>query len=250
MKERIPFSWRPLLPFAAVLLVWELAGHMAQLRPDRLPTPSRILFEAWRAGPYLSEHLAATAFAILGGLAAAVAASSLALALCVATPQSYPALRNIADSWKKFPVIAVAPVLVHWLGYGGRPRVLLVALTTFPVIVSGLLRGLAQVPEEMLELMTLNGATPGQITLKLRIPFLMPRALGSLKSAAALGVAACIAGEYVQAEAGLGFLMLSALSTMNTPLLFAGVCAAGLLAGVLVLLVAAAERGLTPWSER
>jgi NitT/TauT family transport system permease protein len=240
-------SWRPLFFWAVALLTWELVGHFFAVRPDILPTPSRIVLEAWRDGPYMAEHMWATTYAVITGLICAFAVASLAFLACTEFRQSCLAVRAVSDMWLVLPVLAVAPVLVHWFGYGGLPRTLLVALATCPVLASGIFRGMARIPAAMAELMSTLGATRAQTTLKLRIPFILPALLESMKTAVAAAVAASVVGEFVQAEAGLGFLMLSALSRMNTPLLFAGVLAAASLAGVLAGIVGAARRILVPW---
>jgi NitT/TauT family transport system permease protein len=241
------FSCRPMLFWAAGLLTWEMVGHFFKVRPDILPTPSRIVLETWRDGPYIAEHTWATTYAVITGLICALAVASVAFLACTQSRQWCPAVRAVSDIWLVLPVLAVAPVLVHWFGYGGLPRLLLVALAACPVLTSGIFRGIASIPDTMAELRSTLGATRAQTTLKLQIPFILPAFLESMKTAVAAAVAASVVGEFVQAEAGLGFVMLSALSRMNTPLLFAGVLAAASLAGVLAGIIGAARRILVPW---
>ncbi len=247
MRKKRAFPSNTLVWLTAAFIAWELMGRLLRIRPDILPTPSRIVLEAWRNSPDLLRHLLATATPWLFGLVAAMALALAAGLACASFQRPCRVLLGVARTWQAIPVIALAPVLVLWFGYGGMPRALLVGLAAFPVIATAVLTGLRGIPAEMLEMMRSMRATPAQVTLKLRIPFLLPALLRSLKSAATVGIAAAVAAEFVEAEAGLGYLMLSAISKMNTPLLFAAFLCAAALAALLIGVVKAAEHVLTPW---
>ncbi len=241
-------SGHTLLSWTVAFIAWELAGRFLRLRPDTLPTPSRIVLEAWRSSPELLQHLLSTATAWLSGLGAALALALAAGLVCASFQRASGMLLGFTGAWHAIPVAALAPVLVLWFGYGEVPRAFLVTLVTFPLIAGAVLRGLRRIPAEMPEMMHTLRATPAQVTMKLMVPYVLPPLCRSLKTAATAGVAAAVTAEFVQAEAGLGYLMLSAITRMNTPLLFASFLCAAALAALLIGCIKAAERVLSPWA--
>ena len=145
------------------------------------------------------------------------------------------------------PKIAIAPLLIIWLGYGAPPKIVIVFLICFFPMVIDTAAGLKSVEEDMLHLIRALGATPWQIFTKIRLPNAMPYIFNGMKISVTLAVVGAIVGEFVGASKGLGYLILVGSANLETNLLFAAVIVLSLLGIVLFSLVRALEKIFIPW---
>jgi ABC-type nitrate/sulfonate/bicarbonate transport system permease component len=145
------------------------------------------------------------------------------------------------------PVLAIAPILVIWLGFGMAPKVIVAALVVFfPVVINGI-AGLNSIDLEMVNLMRSLGAGGWQIFWKLRFPAALPIVFAGLKNAAAISAIGAIVGEWVGASEGLGPVMIEANASFKTATTFAAILYLAAIAIALFGLVALAERLALPW---
>jgi len=232
---------------AIVLLLWEFAGRIMQFRPSILPTPSRILLEVWRQAPVLQQHGQATFEEIMAGLLLAIALATPFAYLVALFPRIQPFVAPLLLLIRRAPLLALAPVLLVWFSFGMLPKTLVVLLMAFFPTAEGILAGLRSIPEEMIDLLRTMRAGSLQILFKVQIPGSLPGFLEGLKIAIRLAVSGAIVAEFVAADQGLGYLMLSGISKMEVPLVFAALTVLtgfGLAFYVLVILL---ERMLIPW---
>lgn len=240
--------WPPVLALAVALLIWEVAVRLAGIQPWLAPTPSAV-FEA------LVEHrtrlaratLLSTAGA-LGGLVASLilgCASSLVFALS-------GILRRALYPWavvlQTVPVVAIAPLIVIWIGEGLSSVVVVATIVSlFPIVTAGT-HGLLRVRPELLELFAVHGATRAQVLWKLRVPHALPDVLVGARVAAGLAVVGTVVGElmvgYGAATASLGTIVLAASSQLDTALLFAAIILATVLGVAIVAMVGAVSRAV------
>src|SRR5262249_34373767 len=148
---------------------------------------------------------------------------------------------------KILPQVAIAPILIVWLGLGLAPKIIVaVLLGFFPILVATYL-GLSFVEEELLEL----GRAMGANRLRLFWRFELPAALPHILSGAKVGMASCVIGvivaEFLASNAGLGHMVLRATGQMDTELVLATVIALSIQGSIFYLLVSAAEKLLIPW---
>jgi ABC-type nitrate/sulfonate/bicarbonate transport system permease component len=145
------------------------------------------------------------------------------------------------------PVLAIAPILVIWLGFGLAPKVIVAALVVFfPVVINGI-AGLNSTDPEMINLMRSLGAGGWQIFWKLRFPAALPIVFAGLKNAAAISAIGAIVGEWVGATSGLGPVMIEANASFKTATTFAAILYLAVIAIALFGLVALGERLALPW---
>ncbi|MBL0421909.1 ABC transporter permease [Ramlibacter sp. AW1] len=145
------------------------------------------------------------------------------------------------------PVIAIAPILIIWFGFGMTPKVIVVALITFFPVAVNTVAGLASVDRETVQLMDAFGASRRQIYTKVYVPASMPFVFAGLKNAASISAIGAIVGEWVGAHEGLGPLMISAIAGFQTTLVFAAIFYLAFMAMSMFLLVSLAERLVMPW---
>jgi len=142
----------------------------------------------------------------------------------------------IAIAVKTTPIVAVAPLLVIWLGTGWWSKIVAVILICFfPVLVNAV-KGLKAADVEYRELFQTLGASRAQEFRKLRIPYCLPYLFSALKISSSLAIVGAIVGEFVGATQGLGYLIMVSSAHLETATLFAAIAAAAL-AGILMFYV-------------
>ena len=151
---------------------------------------------------------------------------------------------------QSIPIVAIAPLLVIWLGPGILSKILTSALIVFfPVLVNTIV-GLRSVPRELYDLMRSLKASPWQRIIKLEIPAALPVFLGGLRIGATLAVIGAVVGEFVGADKGLGFLVNVGRGLYDTALVFVAVFTLVLLALGLYGSVVFLENRLLSWQKR
>jgi ABC-type nitrate/sulfonate/bicarbonate transport system permease component len=157
----------------------------------------------------------------------------------------YPAI--VAS--QAIPIIALAPILLIWFGYGLTPKVIVVVLICFFPIAVNMADGLRAVDPDAIALLRSMGANRWQVMRIVRIPTSLPYLLSGLRIAAAVSVIGAIVGEWVGASSGLGYLMTRSAAQFQTALLFSAVGISALLGITLFTIVALSERWLLPWRK-
>lgn len=147
------------------------------------------------------------------------------------------------------PKIAVAPLLVIWMGFGLLPKVVMVVLLCFFPIVLSTAAGVKSTPEELRELIRSLEATPFQAFRKVRLPSALPHLFVGLKLAISLAVIGAVIGEFVGATKGLGYLIVISGGTADTSLAFAALAFLAVISIALYYTLLALERWLVPWAE-
>lgn len=232
---------------ATVLAVWEAYVRVSDIRPQLLPAPSRVLSEGWafrgliwaHTLPTLRETAVGFSLAILAGTACAIAIDFSS----VARRALYPAL--VAS--QAIPVVAVAPLLVLWFGFGIVPKALVVALVTFFPITVGWVDGFAATERAASNLLRSMGATRWQVFRLARVPGALPSFFSGLRIAITYAVVGAIFAEYVGAKRGLGIFMQLQQNSFRTDLVMAAVVVTALISVALFLATYVVERLAIPW---
>ena len=159
----------------AALLAWELGVEAAEMPEYLLPAPSVILKKFWQTLPVQMEHLAVTAGTTLAGLVMALGAGVvLALVVMTYVKPLQSVILPLFAAFNGIPKIAIAPLLVTWLGLGAEPKVLLAfLLALFPVFVNAA-TGLSEIQPDVLDLARLFGGTELRIFWKVRLMNALP----------------------------------------------------------------------------
>jgi NitT/TauT family transport system permease protein len=221
--------WRPGTRASSLaLLVVLLAAGEAGVRVFHvpkflIPPVSDIAGALWRGlatSPLAKDglwfHSGITLIEILLGF---FVGSAIGLAIGVVVSQM-PRLEAILEPYvaalQSLPKVAVAPIIVVWLGFGIGSKVAIICLLTFfPVLVTSI-AGFKAVEPDRIELLRSLSATPWQIFRKAKFPTALPYIFAGLNMAAAFAVVGAIVGEFVGAQAGLGVLILQMEAQMDT----------------------------------
>jgi len=237
----------PLLLVGALLVVWEAYCRLAGVSPVVLPAPSRILEQLWAFRGDAFRHTLPTLTETATGLAVSIVVSVAAAVLMDRFATVRRALAPLLVASQTVPVVAIAPLLVLWFGFGLAPKVLIVVLVTFFPVTIALLDGFAAASGEATDLLRSLGASRGQLFRELRWPAALPSFFTGLRIAATYGVIGAVFGEYVGAYEGLGIWMQLSQNAFRTDLVFAAILLAAVLSVALFGLVVLLERLVIPW---
>ena len=146
------------------------------------------------------------------------------------------------------PKVAIAPLFLMWLGYGIVPNILIGALIGFFPVVINTAVGLTQIDDDLVDLGRVFNAPKWKVFLKIRVPNAYPYILSALKVTATAAVVGAIVGEFVASQRGLGYVIITTQSSMNTPVAFAALVWISMLGLLLFGFVALLSRLLVPWA--
>ncbi len=237
----------PLLLLVLLLVGWQVATAVWQIEPWLLPSPLQIARAALDARGLLGPHIWQTMIETLVGFVLATTVGfGLALTIDFSTALRR-AIYPILVVSQTVPIIAIAPLLVIWFGYGILPKVLVVSLVCFFPIVVSMADGLQSADPDLIALLQAMGASRRQVFWKVRLPGALPAVFSGTKIAVTYSVIGAIIGEWVGASRGLGVFMLRSTNAFRTDWLFAAIAITALLSVILFLIVSGLERALLPW---
>ncbi len=232
----------PILFAVAVLLAWQWAVDAYNVPEVILPSPADIYRKTLIAWPFLLQHAVPTGTeAAIGFLLATVLGISLAVLLAYSKWARAALYPNVVF-FQLIPKIALAPLFIVWLGIGSSSRLAFSMFIAFFPVVIATLTGLNATPPDMLRMCRALTARSWQVFLSVRFPYALPHIFSGLKIAVTFAIIGIIVGEFITAQAGLGYLILFASSQAETALILASIgmlCVVGL---VLYGAVAGLER--------
>lgn len=237
----------PILGVLLILVSWVLICWIGNLPTVVLPTPDKVLRAFVSRFDLLLGEGWFTLKETLGGfLLAMVVGLPISIGIANSRPLNlmfYPLLVAL----QSVPKVALAPIIMIWLGTGMQSKLAIVWLVAFFPIIVDTTAGLRSTPKELLELAHSLRASSMQIFLKIQFPAALPFVLTGAKVGMTLAVIGAVIGEFVSSSEGLGYLLLSATSQLDTPLAFAALFALSLLGVFSYLLVELVEALAAPW---
>jgi len=242
----------PALVLVAAVALWQLWVSAGPLDPQLVPGPGFVVWSTWDDQANLWPAIGTTTEeAVLGLLAAAAAAFVIAVAIDTWVPVRRGLYPLIIAS-QTIPMIALAPLVLIWWGFGLVPKIVLVALFSFFPVAVGLIQGLAATDPDSLNLLRTMRASRLALLLRVRLPSALPQFFTGLKISVTYAYGAAIVAEFVGAEQGLGLYMYSAAhaAPVATDLVFGAIVAIALLTIALFAVVAGLERVAMPWKPR
>jgi NitT/TauT family transport system permease protein len=239
----------PLLGIAAILIVWQVYVTAFGVNRIVLPGPLDITRAALANWPVLMRETWPTFLESLLGFALAIAIG-IPVAVCVANSRVLNlTLYPILIATQSIPKVAVAPIILVWFGLGLQSKLVIAFLVAFFPIVVDTATGMKATPAGLLELARSLRASPLQIFLKVQFPAALPSIFAGAKVAVTLAVIGAVIGEFVGSLNGLGNLLLTANSQLDSPLAWAALVWLSVLGIVLFAAVVVVERLVMPWSE-
>jgi len=238
--------------FLLFISAWKAVTFIFRIPPFLLPPPEDVFTEyvTLLVNGLLLVHTYVTLYETITGF---LAGSAIGMLLGYPLAKSRRLERILSPyivAAQTAPKIALAPLIVIWLGFGIASKFFLVALIVFFPIFVNMITGVRSVDRNLLELMKSTGASKFDIFWKIEIPSSLPMLFAGYKTGITLAVIGAVVGEFVGANAGLGYLTIYAAGLMDTTQVFVAIFQLTLLGISLYALISFIEKKLMPWYER
>lgn len=246
-QANIFISLSPWLLGVSFIIFWEIAAIYGWLPKFIIPAPSAIVQALVEDRHNLWLNSQVTLIQAFIGLGLGIVlAFSLALIMDM-LPWLNQALYPLLIVTQTIPTVAIAPILVLWLGYDMTPKIVLVVLTTlFPMIIS-ILNGFSQADDDAIQLLRLMGANRWQILKHVKIPASMTYFLSGLRVSVSYAFVSSVVAEWLGGFEGLGVYMIQTKRAFAYDKMFAVIVLISLLSLFFMRLVSLCEKYLTPW---
>ena len=243
MREVVP----PVLLIGFVLAGWQVVAERSGLSAFILPSPIRVVQAAWRTRALLGEAVGTTMIETVLGMAVALVLGVTLAALMDFSSFLRRALYPILVASQTVQVLAIAPLLIIWFGFGLLPKVIIVVLVCFFPLAVNTADGLASADPDLIALLRAMGARRSEIWRMVRLPSALPSFFSGLRVAVTYSVVGATIGEWVGGSAGLGLYMLRSKNALATDQVFVAIVITSILSIGLFVLVYLIERAVLPW---
>ena len=239
----------PAIFFLLLIILVQILTMKLNIPKYILPSPLDVIKVLVKDRALLMEHAKITLFESISGFIVAVILGIILGGLL----GYFKLLKNILYPVilisQMIPLIAVAPLVLIWFGFGVMPKIIIVIIVClFPCILS-FLDGLDNIDDELVNLMKTMKASEIQIFFKLKLPASLQSLLSGLKISAVYSIMGAVIGEWLGAESGLGIYMTRAISSFKTDALFADILIIIVLSLIVFKIVEFSEKALMPWKK-
>ena len=238
----------PLAGTLIIILAWHYYVVLFHVPIVVLPTPMQVLHAMVTESKALLEEGWVTALECIYGFALA-----MAIGIPIAVTMTYSRIANqmfypLLVASQSIPKVAIAPILLVWFGTGLQSKLAMAFVIAFFPVVVDTATGLRSTSPELLELARSLQCSRLQTFFKIQLPSALPSIFSGAKIAVTLAVIGAVIGEFIGSNEGLGNLLLTANSQLNTPLVWAALIVLSALGMVLYGIVVVAESILMPWA--
>jgi len=243
-------TWAPWALLVGVLLLWEGVCYALSVSEFIFPRPSRIVQQLYEFRGVIALHAWRTFWVTMVGFGLSIVFGTLLGFIIGSSRIAYAAMYPLMTGFNAIPKAAFVPILVVWFGIGVGPAVLTAFLISFFPITVNIATGLATLEPELEDVLRVLGAKRWDVLVKVGLPRSMPYFYASLKVAITLAFVGTTVSEMTAANEGIGYLLISAGSSMQMGLAFAGLVVIGAMAMIMYELFAVIERRTTGWAHR
>jgi NitT/TauT family transport system permease protein len=252
MRRSVGNNYKSVLVIIGFFLFWEVGVRVCNTPEFVLPTPSsaiaHLFFKQPDANYNWALHIRTTIYEFLIGFAV-TAVLGVGLAIVIVWSKRF---KNLALPLFTFinslPIIAIAPIILLWMGYGLKTNILIAFLVSFFPVIINTMTGLDSIEDELLDLIRYLDASKFQIFVKIRIPNSLPYIFSGLKICSTMSIVGAIVGEFIASDRGLGYIIINSQYAMDTPPIFSALIVISLSGAALYWIVALFERLLMPWA--
>jgi NitT/TauT family transport system permease protein len=242
--------WAPWVLLLGVLILWQVLCSALNVSEFIFPSPARIGSQLVEFHSEILRHAWRTLWVTLAGFAIAIVVGVLLGFLIGSSRLAYAAVYPLMTAFNALPKAAFVPILVVWFGIGVGPAILTAFLISFFPIMVNIATGLATLEPELEDVLRVLGARRWDVLVKVGLPRSMPYFYGSLKVAITLAFVGTTVSEMTAANEGIGYLLISAGSSMQMGLAFAGLVVIGAMAMIMYELFSLVETRTTAWAHR
>lgn len=242
-------AWIALGPLL-VVAAWALVAHLTDVPPYILPELQDVAKAMWEERSVLLTSSWLTVKIALIGFAVSTA---VAVPLAVLIDSSWRAERMlypILVGSQVIPVVVFAPIFYLWFGFNHLPAILTVTIICLFPICMQMVEGLRAADQDRVDLVRTMGATRVRLLWAIKVPGALPSSFAGLKLGISVSLIGALVAEFVASNEGLGHLLITANTSFNTSLLFAGVVYISVIGVLMFGAVELLERKLIPWQPR
>ena len=250
MNSKTLERWSPWLLLLAVVILWQTVTSALQVSEFIFPSPARILDQLLEHHLVIAAHAWRTFWVTIAGFGLAIVVGVLLGFLIGSSRLAYAAVYPLMTAFNALPKAAFVPILVVWFGIGIGPAILTAFLISFFPIMVNIATGLATLEPELEDVLRVLGARRWDLLVKVGLPRSLPYFYASLKVAITLAFVGTTVSEMTAANEGIGYLLISAGSSMQMGLAFAGLLTVGAMAMLMYELFSLFERHTTAWAHR
>lgn len=233
-----------------LLLIWQGTALSGLVRGYLLPSPAAVLRALVGGAPELMGHAGISLTEAFLGLLIGTGCACLLAVLMDEYAFLYRSVYPLLIVSQTVPPIAIAPLLLLWLGYGIAPKIALVVIVCFFPVAVGLLDGLKGVDTDQINLLRTMGASRAQIFWHVRLPGALPGFFSGFKIAASYSIVGAVIAEWLGGDRGLGVYMTRVRKSYAFDKMFAVIFLISLLSLLLIKLVERLEKRVLHWKYR
>jgi ABC-type nitrate/sulfonate/bicarbonate transport system permease component len=231
-----------------IFLIWQFLSYSSIIPPFLLPSPAKVIQALILDFPLLMEHSKITLIEGLLGLFIGIAIGFCTAVFMDHFHKLYQAFYPIIIITQTIPTIAIAPLLVLWLGYGIAPKITLIVIVTFFPIAVGLLEGFQSADGDTLNLLRSMGANHVQIFWHVKFPGALGRFFAGLKISVSYSIVGAVISEWLGGYGGLGVYMTRVRKSYAFDKMFAVIFLISALSLLLMYGVKKLEKICMPWN--
>ena len=242
--------WAPWLLLLLTIVLWQVICSAFDVSEFIFPSPRAIGHQLYEFAGTIALHAWRTYGVTMAGFGLAIVVGVLLGFLIGSSRLAYAAFYPLLTAFNALPKASFVPILVVWFGIGAGPAILTAFLISFFPIMVNIATGLATLEPELEDVLRVLGAKRWDVLMKVGLPRSLPYFYGSLKVAITLAFVGTTVSEMTAANEGIGYLLVSAGSSMQMGLAFAGLIVVGAMAMVMYELFNLVEKHTTGWAHR
>lgn len=233
-----------------ILIIWQVLSLTEIVPSYMLPSPVEVVKAFMLDFPLLMQHAKITLLEAFLGLSIGVFLGFIVAFTMDRFEFIYKSIYPILVITQTVPTVAIAPLLVLWLGYGIAPKVALIVIVTFFPITIGLLDGFKSADPDAIMLLQSMDATKMQIFRHIKLPSSLSHFFAGLRISASYSVVGAVIAEWLGGFAGLGVYMTRVKKSYSFDKMFAVILFISIISLLLMSGVTLLQRYSMPWARK
>lgn len=240
----------PAFAITFILVLWQILSATGAVPKFMLPSPTDVVMAFINDFSLLMQHAKTTLAEAFFGLFIGTAFGFVIAVIMDRFPIAYKSIYPILVITQTVPTVAIAPLLVLWLGYGILPKITLIVITTFFPIVIGLLDGFHSADSDALNLLKAMGANRAQCFMHIKLPSSLSHFFAGLRISVSYSVVGAVVAEWLGGFNGLGVYMTRVRKSYSFDKMFAVIFFISLISLLLMFGVTLLKDAVMPWDKK